>query len=350
MNKLRGVHDPRLDAAEFIEILKQNKEKQLFETSNIRETDFYKTLQHFGEPEENKDVVPELDPDNIITKPGTVWKLGPHRLMCGDSTKPEDVSKLMAGQKAHIVITDPPYGIDYVESIKGREGKKKWRNIAGDDLKDSALVDFCTKFLENIKHNSTEDSAYYIFFGMKTFHHLLSAFEKTSIYYALPLIWVKGRATISWANYHPDYEVIAYGGKGAKPAMFKGEMKMKGRPSTNYKAAHEPIAFGGGGAKPSQPRWFARYDQTTCWMERPDNNAEYAHPTQKPVSLAERPLLNSSREGEVCLDLFAGAGFSLIASHKLKRVWCGMELDPAYCDVIVKRFEAYSGIKAEMEG
>jgi DNA modification methylase len=360
MNKLRGLHDPALDAAEFIEILKQNKEKQLFETSNIRETDFYKTLQHFGEQDEKKDIIPELDPDNIITKTGTVWKLGPHRLMCGDSCKPEDVAKLMNGNKAHIVITDPPYGVDYVEMTEGREGKKKWRNIAGDDLKGKALETFCAKFLENIKNNSTEDSAYYIFFGMKTFHHLLSAFDSTKIYYALPLIWMKGRPTLSWAKYHPDYEVIAYGGTGAKGTRFApkrkvaNEMKEQGvkggKSGGNYSHSYEPIAFAGGGAKPSQPRWFARYDQTTTWQMRTDSNNSYQHPTQKPVELAERALLNSSREGEVCLDLFAGAGFSLIAAHKLKRVWCGMELDGAYCDVIVKRFEAYSGIKAEMEG
>jgi DNA modification methylase len=313
MNKLRGRHDPQKDAEEFLAILKQNAEKKLFYTSAIKESEFYKTIGRYakGEPE---DKVPELDEENIITQKGDIWQMGPHRLMCGDSLNPQDVAKLMDGTKAHIVVTDPPYGVDYVASIAGREGTNgKWKHIKGDELKGKALQEFCEKFLQNIKNNSTEDSAYYIFFGMKTFHHLLAAMDAQGIYYALPLIWMKGRPTISWAKYHPDYEVISYGGNGAKARAFrppKTEQKKQGvrggAGAGNYTNSYEPIAFSGDGAKPNQPRWFAKYDQTTTWMVPPDHSANYTHPTQKPVELAERALLNSSREGEICLDLFTG--------------------------------------------
>ncbi len=149
----------------------------------------------------------------------------------------------------------------------------------------------------------------------------------------------------------PDYEVAAYGGNGAKKIIpRKSDQKSQGiqRPpnSGHYAISYEPIAFGGEGAKPNQPRWFARYDQTTTWFIKPDANTTYAHPTQKPVELAERPILNSSREGEIVLDAFAGAGFSLIAAHKLKRIWRGIELDAKYCDVIIQRWEHYSGQEA----
>lgn len=354
MNKLRGKHDPQKDAEEFLNILKQNQEKKLFETSAIKESDFYKIIGGYGKGEK-EDIIPELDTEHTITQKGDIWQMGPHRLMCGDSLNPEDVAKLMDGRRAEIVITDPPYGVDYVASIEGREGTTgKWKHIQGDELKGKALQEFCEKFLQNIKANTTDDSAYYIFFGMKTFHHLLAAMDSTGTYYALPLIWVKGRPTISWAKYHPDYEVLAYGGKGATPAVTKNERKVKGKmyasgaSRNNYKPNYEPVAFSGEGSKPRQPRWFSTYDQTTTWWAKPDNSGDYIHPTQKPVELAERALLNSSREGEAVLDLFTGAGFALIAAHKLKRIFYGMELEPSYVDQAVKRWEHYADTKATL--
>ena len=353
LNKLKGRHDPQLDAEEFIKILKDSGEKKLFETSAIREGEFYKTIAMHKDQEKKDESSIPLPPAAPITRRGDIWKLGSHYLMCGDSCDPKDVAKLMGGVKAHVVVTDPPYGVDYVESIKGREGTNdKWMNIKGDELKGKALQEFCRKFLANIKAHTTGDSAYYIFFGMKTFHHLLAAMDEEKIYYALPLIWIKGRPTISWAKYHPDYEVIAYGGSGAKGTRFRAQSEMKkqgirgGAGAGNYTNSYEPIAFGGEGAKPRQPRWYAKYDQTTTWMEKPDNSASYEHPTTKPVSLAERALLNSSQEGEVVLDLFTGSGFTLIAAHKLKRIFYGMELEPIYVDVSVLRWEGYSGLKA----
>lgn len=350
MNKLRGTHDPQKDAEEFLAILKANQERKLFDISAIKENDFYRTISKLASVEQ-EDVIPE-PPEIPITQKGNIWELGEHRLMCGDSTSQEDTMKLMGKDKAHIVVTDPPYGVDYVASIEGREGTTgKWKHIQGDELRGKALQEFCEKFLKCIQVYTTNDSAYYIFFGMKTFHHLLAAMDSVGIYYALPLIWQKARPTISWAKYHPDYEVLAYGGEGAKPAVTRTERKVyaAGNSRSNYKPDFEPIAFAGEGSRPSQPRWFARYDQTTTWTERPDSSMTYEHPTQKPVNLAERALLNSSREGETVLDLFAGSGFSLIASHKLKRIWRGMELEPGYCDVIVKRWEHYAGQPAKLK-
>lgn len=353
MNKLRGTHDPAKDALEFVEILRASQEKKLFEVSNIRETDFYKTIG-LANKEQNQDQVPEL-PETPVTQPGDMWIMGEgenqHRILCGDSTKAEDVAKLMQGDKAHIVVTDPPYGVSYTSAAEGRDGGNKWKPIENDDLRGSGLQLFCEKFMEQIKLHTTEDSAYYVWFGMKTFHHLLASFDKLEIYYALPLIWVKSRPTISWAKYHPDYEVQAYAGNGAKGNRFahrKPAQERAGSNPSNYSNQHETGAFAGNGAKPSQPRWFAKYDQTTCWFIKPDGNNSYLHPTFKPVELAERALLNSSREGEICLDLFAGAGFSLIACHKLKRRWRGMELEPQYVDVCVKRWSAYSGLQAKL--
>jgi DNA modification methylase len=241
--------------------------------------------------------------------------------------------------------------VDYIAQIEGREGTtSKWKHIKGDELKGKALQDFCAKFLRNIQTHTTEDSAYYIFFGMKTFHHLLAAMDETEVYYALPLIWSKSRPTISWAKYHPDYEIMAYGGNGAKqkPHREKAVPASAAQARNDYRPDYEPIAFSGHGSKPNQTRWFAKYDQNTTWFVKPDNSLSYAHPTQKPVELAERALLNSSREGEVCLDLFTGSGFTAIACHKLKRIFRGMELECSYVDVSVQRLEHYSGLKAKL--
>ena len=354
LNKLKGKHDPIKDAQEFVRILKANAEGKLFATMAVRESEFYKTIGGIGK-QGPEDSIPPV-PDNPVSKPGDIWEIGPHRIMCGDSLKPEDVDRLMGKDKAHIIVTDLPYGVDYVESIKGREGTTgKWKNIKGDELKGRALEEFCIKFLRNLNTHSATDAAYYIFFGMKTFHHLLRAFDETKTYYALPLIWYKARPTVNWAKYHPDYEVLAYGGEGAKPAVMStnkktGKVYSSGASRNNYKPDYEPIAFSGPGAKPTgqTARWFARYDQTTTWLCRPDNNASYEHPTQKPVELAEKALLNSSREGEVCLDLFTGSGFAAIACHKLKRIFRGMEIDEGYADVAAKRLEHYAQIPAKL--
>ena len=354
LNKLKGKHDPIKDAQEFVEILKANQEGKLFKSMAVREFEFYRSIGTMGN-NELKDIIPAV-PSDPVTQPGDIWEIGSHKIMCGDSLKPEDVQKLMGNDKAHIVITDPPYGVDYVESIKGHEGTTgKWKNIKGDELKGKALESFCAKFLANIKTHTTPDSAYYIFFGMKTFHHLLAAFDSTGVYYALPLIWYKSRPTVSWAKYHPDYEVLAYGGEGVKAAVTINQRRVKDKvyasdaSRNNYKPDYEPVAFAGAGAKPTgNARWFAKYDQTTTWQCKPDGNNSYEHPTQKPVELAERALLNSSREGETCLDLFTGSGFAAIACHKLKRIFRGMELEPSYCDVSVLRLEHYSQTPARL--
>jgi DNA modification methylase len=349
-NKLHGTHDPEKDAAEFVEILKQNMEHNLFDVSAIKESEFYRTIGLFNRSQEKKDIIPEVDPASIETKLGDVWQCGDHRIMCANSTNPEHWKTLMGDDKAHIVITDPPYGVDYVAQIEGREGTTgKWKHIQNDELKGHALQEFCEKFLTCIQSFSTDDSAYYIFFGMKTFHHLMLAMDKLNIYYALPIIWSKSRPTISWAKYHPDYEVCAYGGNGSKPAVTTNERKVyaSGANRNNYKPDYEPVAFSGEGSKPHQARWYAKYDQTTTWFEKPDASTTYLTPTMKPVALAERALMNSSREGEICVDCFAGSGFTLIACHKLKRVFRGMELEPLYVETTVRRWENYSGMKAK---
>lgn len=354
LNKLKGKHDPFKDAQEFVSILKANQEAKLFKSMAVRETEFYKAIGSIGKTMLD-DIIPDV-PEDPVTQPGDVWECAGHKIMCGDSTSKADVAKLMGEDRAHIIITDPPYGVDYVASIEGREGTTgKWKHIKGDELKGKALENFCAKFLINIKEFSTKDSAYYIFFGMKTFHHILAAFDSTGVYYALPLIWYKSRPTVSWAKYHPDYEVIAYGGEGAKAAVtttakrIKSKVYASGASRNNYKPDYEPIAFAGAGAKPTgNARWFAKYDQTTTWLVKPDANTTYDHPTQKPVELAEKALLNSSREGEICLDLFTGSGFAAIACHKLKRIFRGMELEPSYTDVAVLRLEHYAQTPARL--
>lgn len=128
LNGRYGKNDPEAQAQEYLKILKANEEKTLFALANIKETEFYKTLQRAAN-KETEDVIPE-PPENPITQPGDVWEMGSHRLVCGDSLVPETYELLMQGDKAHIVVNDPPYGVDYVASIQGREGTTgKWKDI-----------------------------------------------------------------------------------------------------------------------------------------------------------------------------------------------------------------------------
>jgi hypothetical protein len=134
MNKLHGKHDLQKDAEEFIKILQANREKDLFKISNISESDFYKTIGKNGR-NENQDIIPD-PPENPITQKGDIWQLGEHRLLCGDSTRELDVSALMKDGKAHIFLTDPPYGVDYSELANKKTGNKNRKDIKGDELKE----------------------------------------------------------------------------------------------------------------------------------------------------------------------------------------------------------------------
>jgi DNA modification methylase len=261
------------------------------------DSDELKTLLDPLEPTEglvDEDQVPEV-PEEPKTKPGDIYQLGRHRLMCGDSTSIDAVEKLTDGQKADMVFTDPPYGVDY----KG----------INNDSKDG-LEDLLRGVFGNYFAVSKSGAAIYCFHSDRCadiFHTIFREF----FHFSSMIIWAKNSLTLS---------------------------------QTDYQSQHEPCLYGW--MNNGSHSWYSDRKQTSVW--RFDKEKVVGHTTPKPVALVEKAITNSSKGGDLVIDLFGGSGSTMIAVEKQGRVSRLMELDPKYCDVIVKRWEDFTGKKAEL--
>lgn len=273
-------------------------------------------IQHLGEDQTqgntDDDEVPEA-PIEPITKHGDIWILGKHKLLCGDTTMFDDVQKLMEGDVADMVFTDPPYNVNYgstmKDSIRYHAGTLGGRKIMNDNLGDG-FPQFLTDSLSNLLMFC--QGAAYVCMSSSELHTLYSAFIAAGGKWSTFIIWAKNTFTLGRADYQRQYEPILYGWNADKP---------------HY--------------------WCGDRDQSDVWVyNKPVKND--LHPTMKPVELVERAVLNSSKSGDIVLDGFGGSGSTLIACEKNNRKARLMELDPKFCDVIVKRWEEYTGRKAEL--
>ena len=253
------------------------------------------------------------------SKPGEMWQLGKHRLQCGNSTKIEDLKKLMGEDKADCVFTDPPYNVNYT-------GQGKLGGIKNDNMGEEEFVDFTLQFMEVLKAGLKTGGVFYMCSGWSSYPIFLYAIKATGMKFANPIIWVKNNTTLGWNDYKYKYEMI-----------LKGVKKTKG------KKASSPILYGWNGGK----HYFkdTRYE-SDVWEINRRASGTMVHPTQKPILLINRAISNSTKRGEMVLDLFGGSGATLISCEKLNRVCMLNELDPKYCDVIIDRWEQYTGEKA----
>jgi DNA modification methylase len=265
------------------------------------------------------DAVPET-PVNPVTVLGDVWVMGKHRLMCGDSTSIDAVDKLMAGGKADMVLTDPPYGVSFV-GVKGsmysggkRAGKNSAEMIKADDLRGDDLSQLFLDSISCASVSSKDGAAMYIFFAINRSAETLAGLSGIGLEIRNWLIWDKGNVGFHamGAQYKPNYEAFLY----------------------CHKAGKSPV-------------WYGGQKEQTIWRHPVER--EGLHPTMKPVSLLQRALQNNSKQGDEVLDLFGGSGSTLIACEKTARESRLMELDPKYCDVIVKRWQEFTGHKATLE-
>ena len=228
-----------------------------------------------------------------LTKQGDVWKLGQHRLVCGDSTKAETFNLLMDGKLANLVVTDPPYNVNY----EGSAGK-----IKNDNMGNEAFYDFLLTAFINTEAAMAKDASIYVFHADTEGLNFRKAFSEAGFYLSGTCIWKKQSLVL-----------------GRSP----------------YQWQHEPVLFGW--KKSGKHNWYADRKQTTIWeFEKPKKNAD--HPTMKPVALVAYPILNSSLSNCIVLDPFGGSGSTLIACEQTDRICYTIELDEKYCDVIVKRY------------
>jgi len=264
-----------------------------------------------------EDEVPEV-PVDAITKLGDLWLLGEHRVLCGDSTSEADVARLMNGEKADMVFTDPPYNIRFGGTmsntskngimIKHKGMNSKYNPIENDKKTESEFYDFICKTLSIIQIKC--DGAWYMSFGSANLHELLRPITDLGIEYKSIIIWVKNQSPMGGGAYRRKYEPIIYG---------NFSNKFYGKP----------------------------YAEDDVWeFDRTHKND--LHPTMKPIDLIANAINHGSLSGCSVLDLFLGSGSTLIAAEQLGRKCYGMEISPNYCDVIVKRWENLTGKKATL--
>lgn len=323
-------------------------------------------------PAGDPDSVPET-PKTAITKRGDVWQLGDHRLMCGDSTSPDDMGILMNGQRASLIFTDPPYGVSYV----AKSGKHA--AIAGDEKRSDELVrKLLLPAIRLMSKHAAPTAAFYIWHASSTREDFAYAMKAAGLVERQYLIWNKGQIVLGWGDYLWAHEPCFYAAKENQTPAFYGS---RGE-STVWEIAR---TAGGGGVEtvvgsgvqitdghghkifiaPKMPKGkklrSVRLDeakdgktnrvlladdnsQSTVWTVSRDFRTE--HPTQKPVELSVRAIENSSVIGEIVLDSFGGSGSTLIGATRTDRRCYAMEMEPKYCDVIVRRWEQYTGKKA----
>jgi DNA modification methylase len=249
-------------------------------------------------------------PAEPVTRPGDLWLLGPHRLLCGDATNPGDVARLLAWAQPHLMITDPPYGVDYDPS---------WRNQAG--VSSTARTG---RVLNDHRADWREawalfpgDVAYVWHAGVHA-RTVIESLDAAGFAVRSQIIWANPRLVLSRGDYHYQHEPCIY-------AVRQG--------ATGH--------------------WQGARDQTTLWqiaMVGAEDDAETVHGTQKPLDCMRRPIVNNSAPGEAVYDPFLGSGTTLIAAELTGRVCLAMEIDPRYCDVTIERWQRLTGGTAVLAG
>jgi DNA modification methylase len=262
--------------------------------------------EHIGQTDE--DAAPEV-PDTPVSRPGDVWVCGHHRVLCGDATEPQAYATVLGDEIADMVFTDPPYNVNYANSAKDKL-RGKDRAILNDNLGDGFRDFLLAALRPTIAHCR---GAIYVAISSSELDVLQSAFRAAGGHWSTFIIWAKHTFTLGRSDYQRQYEPILYGWpEGANR------------------------------------HWCGDRDQSDVWhFNKPQKND--LHPTMKPVELVERAIRNSSRPGNVVLDPFGGSGTTLIAAEKSGRIARLIELDPKYVDVIVRRWQDWTGQQATRE-
>jgi DNA modification methylase len=250
----------------------------------------------------------------VEVEPGDVWGLGAHRLLCGDSTAPESFVRLLADERPVAMFTDPPYNVDYYSDRRPRPvTTRDWDRVYQDDLTPEEYAAFFAAVARNADRCLVEGAPFYVFNGHHNFGMMSDCLEALGWHVACVITWVKQVFAIGYGDYNHQAEFCLYGWK-------KG-------------AAH---------------RWYGPPNERTVWEIAREHTATYQHPTQKPVELPARALRNSTQPGDLVLEPFGGSGSTLVACEQMGRACRVIELDPAYCQVIVNRWEELTGGKAEL--
>lgn len=250
--------------------------------------------------------------ENPITQPGDIIELGNHRILCGDATNPDHVSALMAGRQASLVVTDPPYSVNYCAEQRptNKRKKAKWVPIANDNLSEVDYHSLLEKSFSNMHAHLAPGGAVYVWNGFAQFGRMHDLLTKLDFHVSSVITWVKPNPCPSFADYQWQTEFCLYGWSNKGPH-----------------------------------KWFGPKNSSNWWSCGRDSSRDIQHPSQKPIELSVRALRNSSERGDIVLDMFLGSASVLIAAERLGRICYGIEISPAYCDLAVQRFAKSVGHK-----
>ncbi len=289
---------------------------ELNDITELDMTDFgFDDVMEGAEDEIIEDEFDEEVPEEPKAKLGQIWQLGRHRLMCGDSTDQEQVKTLMGGQKADLLLTDPPYNVDYSSKNYGRNKASKTRKnnqIANDKMTPQDFKKFLGLVFSNARENMKSGASFYIWFSDLATVEFNQAANESGLIIKETLIWVKNHFVLG---------------------------------KQDYQHKHEPCLYGwvAGGSH----SWYSDRKQTTILnFDKPLRSD--LHPTMKPVALFDYQIKNNTKTEDVVLDLFGGSGTTIMACEQNGRNAFAMEYDPKYVDVIIKRWEDFTGEKAEL--
>jgi DNA modification methylase len=321
LNKIQGDWDERKLALLLDELTKAPEfDVGLtgFETEEISDLlDRALTAESSQAKEENFDVEEALDKENpAITQPGELIELGNHHLLCGDSSKLSALRKLIGDSKVHLFFTDPPYNCNYYSGNRPQPEKaqpkqsRQWKPIISDNLNQDQYIKWLGIVLRNVSKFLAAGAPVYIWNGHRQFGPMHQLLGSIGIKVSCVITWAKESFAIGYGDYNQQTEFCLYGW-------------------LEDNGAH---------------RWYGPTNESTLWQIHRDPTKEYKHPTQKPLELAERAMRNSSMRGQVVLDTFLGSGTTLIAAERLSRKCLGVEIDPYYCDVVVRRWIAFVGV------
>ncbi len=303
LNKISGEWDNAKLQELFQDLQMSNYDVSLTGFENVEIEKLFQDVVQAAVKEDSFDVDAELEKP-VFTKTGDVWFLGEHRLICGDSTSPEVMDTLMADKKANLVVTDPPYNVEYVGKTKDK------LTIKNDKMDGGAFYDFLLAAYQNMERAMADDASIYVFHADTEGLNFRRAFEEAGFYLSGCCIW-------------------------KKPSMVLGR--------SPYQWQHEPCLYGW--KKKGKHLWYADRKQTTIWeFDRPSRSKQ--HPTMKPIPLIAYPIINSSMSNCIVLDPFGGSGSTLLACEQTNRICRTIELDPKYCDVIVNRYIEQKGSSA----
>ena len=273
-------------------------------------------------------------PEEPISKPGEIYQLGNHRLMVGDSTKASDVEKLMDGNLADLVVTDPPYNV----AIENSQGMK----IENDDMDDSAFLKFLIFAFENLEKNLKPGGAFYVWYASREHINFEKALNECGLSVREQLIWNKNTFILGRQDYHWKHEPCLYGWKEGASHYFINDR------TQSTVIDFETLEF----EKMKKDalikllKFIFSEETKKTVIEENKPTVNDLHPTMKPIPLIGKQIRNSSKPGEKILDLFGGSGTTLIACEQMNRKCFMMEYDPKYADVIIDRWEQYTGKKA----